>query len=128
MGPDSLLCPSNLPVCFLLVPDSPALQAGAGGLQGCLERVWRERGVLSPRGGGFGAQEQGGPLPQPQAQAVLSLRSWTGQHSCGPGPLPPACLNLAPASGDPAPPPPTGTGLGEPAGEGPALRVGGGLP
>lgn len=44
-----------------------------------------------------------------------------GQHSCKPGPLPPACLNLAPASDDPAPPPPTGAGLGEV----PARRVDG---
>lgn len=48
-----------------------------------------------------------------------------GQHSCRPGPLPPASLNLAPASGDPAPPPPAGAGLGEPAGEAPAPGGGG---
>lgn len=78
---------------------------GPGVLRECPGRAWRERGVHSPPSRRFGAQEQGGPLPQPQAQAALSLRSWTGQHSCGRGPLPPACLNLAPASGDPAPPP-----------------------
>lgn len=109
------------------IPQSCRLKLG--GVRGCLEREWRERGVPSPPSRGFGAREQGGPLPQSQAQAALSLRTWTGQHSCGPGsPLPPACLNLDPASGDPAPPPPTGIGLGEAAREGPALRVGGGLP
>lgn len=56
MGPDSLLCPSNLRVCFLLVPDSLELPAEAGGLWGCLEREWRERGVLSPPSGGFGSR------------------------------------------------------------------------
>lgn len=122
-GPDPLLFPSNLGGFFPLVPDSPELQAGAGGLRGCLGRAWRKGGVSSRQSQGFGAQEQGGPLPQPQAQAALSLRSWTGQHSCGRGPLPPACLNLAPASDDLAPPPPTGTGLREPAGKDPVLGV-----
>lgn len=104
--------------CFLLVPDSPERQAGAEGLRGCLGRAWREYGVPSLSSRSFGAQEQRGPLPQPQAQAVLSLSSWTGQHSCLRGTLPPSCLNLAPASGDPAPPPPLAQALGSLQGRG----------
>lgn len=91
---------------FLLVPESPASLAEAGGLregsQEVVERMW---GPLSTKPG-LWSPGAGDPLPQPRAQEALSLRGWTGQHSCGPGPLPPACLNLAPASGDPAPPPP----------------------
>lgn len=86
---------------------------------GCLGRVCTESGVPSPPKMGLWSLRAGRPLPHPEAQAVLSLRSWTRQHSCRRCPLPPACLNLAPASGDPALPPPTGTGLWDPAGEGP---------
>lgn len=74
---------------------------------------------LSPAGA-LGPESGEAPSPQPLVQAALSLRSRTGQHSCGRGSLPAACLNLAPASDDPAPPPPSFAGLGEPAGE--ALR------
>lgn len=51
--PDSLP-PSRLGGCFLLVPDSPELQAEAGGVWGCRGRAWRERGVPSPPRQGFG--------------------------------------------------------------------------
>lgn len=117
-APDSLLSPSTLGECFLLVPDSPEMQAGAEGLWGYLGRAWWECGVPSLSSRSFGAREQRGPLPLPLVQAALSLSSRTGQHSCGRGSLPSACLNLAPASDDPAPPPPNGPGLVEPAGEG----------
>lgn len=54
---------------------------------------------------------------------------WMGQHSCGPGPLPPACLNLAPASGDPAPPPRAAFSLGSrPGREGLVLGMEGAAP
>lgn len=129
-GPDFLSSPSNLRVCFLLVPDSPELQAEAGGLWGCLEREWSERGVPFPLSRGFGAQEQEGPPPPVSGPggAVTQDPDRPAQLRARHLPLPPACLNLAPASGDPAPPPPTGTGLGEATREGPAWRVGGGLP
>lgn len=49
MGPDSLLSPSKLRVCFLRVPDSPELQAEAGGVAGVSrERMEGAWGPLSP--------------------------------------------------------------------------------
>ena len=62
-APDSLLSPSTLWECFLLVPDSPEMQAGAEGLWGYLGRAQWECGVPSLSRRSFGAREQRGPLP-----------------------------------------------------------------
>lgn len=84
------------------IPQLCRLRLGAWG---CRWKVWRERGVPSPPRLCFGVQEQEGTLPQPQAQAALSLRSWMSQHSCRPGPLPPSVPKLSPRLRRPGPSP-----------------------
>lgn len=111
-----------------MVPDSSELQAEAGGAEGMsregVERTW---GPLSPKPALWGPRA-GRPPPPTAGPGGAVTQELDRPAQLRARPPPPSCLNLDPASGDPAPPPPAGAGLGLPAGERPALGVRGGLP